>query len=94
VPQTHAERQSAYRQRQAGQIAALRSALADAQSMIADQAAEIASLKRERERLYAMLDQTPDAPQDSGPQAPDCPHPAHLVDGDRCTGCGQVVDIW
>jgi hypothetical protein len=33
-------------------------------------------------------------PQGSGSQAANCPHPAHLVAGDRCTGCGQFADSW
>jgi len=94
VPQTHAERQAAYRQRQAGEIAAFRLALAETQSALAGAQAEIARLKQERDRLYALLEQAQASPQEAGPRTPACPHPAHLVDGDRCTGCGQVVDAW
>ena len=92
MPQTSAQRQEAWRGRRAGEIETLRLALADARGTIATQADKIARLERERERLYAMLEDAPS--DDTGPRAPDCPHPAHLVDGDRCGGCGQVIDSW
>jgi hypothetical protein len=94
VPQTNAERQSAYRRRHCTELAKLRAALGDAQAVITAQAAGIALLKQERERLYGMLEAASVSSSGAGPQTPDCPHPAHLVDGDRCTGCGQVVDSW
>lgn len=94
VPQTNAERQAAYRSRHSAGLSELRAALGNAQAVITAQGAEIAGLKQERERLYAMLEEASAAPPDAGPQTPDCPHPAALVDGDRCGGCGQVVDSW
>ena len=75
-------------------MAVLEAALGDARSELAGARTEIGRLNQERERLYAMLEEASAAPQDTGPQTPDCPHPAALVDGDRCGGCGQVVDSW
>jgi hypothetical protein len=94
VPQTHAERQAAYRHRQAAVISALRSALADAQVNVTAQADKIARLEREREGLYATIATASAAPGSSTAQTPDCPHPARLVDDQRCGGCGQLVDSW
>jgi hypothetical protein len=95
VPQTHAERQSAYRERQAAELVNLRSALADAQSTIAEQAGQIGRLERELERVYGLLETASAAEvvDDEASGSPDCPHPAALVDGDRCGGCGQMVDV-
>jgi hypothetical protein len=94
VPQSSAERVAAFRRRQAAEIEALRSALADARSTAAAQAARTATVEAERDRLYVLLEEAQAAPEPSRARAPGCPHPAHLVDGDRCTGCGQVVDSW
>jgi hypothetical protein len=94
VPQTHAQRQAAYRQRQAAELAALQPALAEARLALAESRAEIARLRQERERLYELLEEASAAPEPDQPQTPACPHPAHLMDGDRCGGCGQVVDVW
>jgi hypothetical protein len=92
VPQTHAERQASYRQRQAAEIEALRSALADARSTAAAQAARTATVEAERDRLYVLLEEAQAAPEPSRARAPGCPHPAALVSDDRCTGCGEVLD--
>jgi chromosome segregation ATPase len=101
MAKTNAEHQREHRQRQAAEVAALRLALGDARSALADAESVIATLgdklarrEREIEGLYATLAETSAAPRDTGPQTPDCPHPAHLVDGDRCLGCGQLVDSW
>ena len=94
MPLTNAEVQASFRRRRDERIAELTSRLGDAEATNARQAAEIARLERERDGLSALLEDAPAAPPDAGPRTPDCPHPAHLVDGDRCTGCGQVVDVW
>jgi gamma-glutamyl phosphate reductase len=95
VPKTHAERQAAYRHRQAAVIAALRSDLAEARAILGAKDATIARLEHERDRLYKMLETVNETTvsTSTGPAA-NCPHPAHLVDGGWCTGCGQLVDSW
>jgi hypothetical protein len=102
VPRTHAERQAAYRRRLADRIAAfharesalesaLESAAAEARTTIERQAAEIASLRREIDGLYATLAQASAASRDAGPRT-ECAHPAGAVDGGTCRACG--AEVW
>ena len=104
MAKTNADYQHEQRERRADRLAELETALADRDADLAAARARIARLERELERVYAMLETASAEPGDAAPgrmdpsgpgsQAPVCPHPAHLVDGDRCGGCGQVVDSW
>src|SRR5215469_13240940 len=104
MAKTNAEYQREHRERRADRIAELESALADRDADLAAARAKIARLERELEGVYAKLETASAAPEAAVPgmmhpagpasQAPDCPHPAHLVDGDWCGGCGQVIDSW
>jgi hypothetical protein len=92
VPQTSTERVAAFRRRQADRLAELELTVSAQAAELAARADRIARLEREREALYATLEASAAALGPSG--APGCPHPAHMVDGDRCGGCGQVVEVW
>lgn len=95
MPQSSAERVAAFRRRQVDRIAELELTVSAQVAELAEARTEIGRLKQERERLYGLLEEASAAPQDAGgPRTPDCPHPAALVDGDRCGGCGQLVDTW
>ena len=71
MPKTNAERQSAWRQRRAGRIAALEAEAADLRAETGILRADLATALDEAERLAEAA----------------CKHPAGAVDGGTCQAC-------
>jgi hypothetical protein len=92
MPKTNADYQREHRERRTRRLAVLEAAAARHDEVVAGLTVRIATLEAERDRLYITLEEASAGPP--VPQASACPHPAQLVDNDRCGGCGQVVDGW
>jgi hypothetical protein len=75
MPKTNAERQRAWRQRQAGRIAALEAEAAELRAEASALRADLAAALAEAERLTAAA----------------CTHPAGAVDSGTCRACGSEV---
>jgi hypothetical protein len=75
MPQTGAQRQSAYRARRAALIGELRSRVAILETGLADSARQLAEARADVERLSSAQ----------------CRHPAEAVDGGTCRACGADV---